>query len=68
MKNNCPLCPAELVSLYHTKDQEESGFHYRCSGCGHGWYVADLQNITYMRLKGKTDEAIKDIILKEDGE
>jgi len=30
--------------------------------------VADLQNITYMRLKGKTDEAIKDIILKEDGE
>ena len=64
----CPLCEADLDSLWHPVDQMKSDFHYRCSGCHHGWYVADLQNIDYMRLNSKTDAEIRDIILKEDKE
>ncbi len=67
-KADCPLCEAELNSLYHTEDHKRSGFHYRCSWCNHGWYIADLQNITFMRLAGKSDEQIRSIILKKDKE
>ncbi len=65
MKDNCILCEAELKCLYHTQDHEESGFHYRCEN-GHGWYIADLQAITGMRLAGKSDEEIREVIKAED--
>lgn len=67
-KPECPLCETVLDSLYHTQDHEESGYHSRCPSCGHGWYIADLQNITSMRLAGKSDEQIRSIILKKDKE
>ena len=62
----CPLCDAKLNSLFRTKDHEQSGFHYRCPKCGHGWYVADLQRMIMMRLRGRTDDYIRSIILKQD--
>ena len=62
----CPLCDHELDSLY-LKGQCQKGFHYWCSICKHGWYVADLKNFTGMCLKGKREEA-RQIILKQDGE
>ncbi|KKM01341.1 hypothetical protein LCGC14_1795340 [marine sediment metagenome] len=69
----CPLCEADLDSLYNKREMvgcsegsRDSGYHYRCPWCHHGWYVADLQNMDYMRLEGYSDEEIKEILLKED--
>ena len=66
-KIKCPLCDVGLDSLYHTEDHKQSGFHYRCPGCLHGWYIADLKGVVSSRLLGKTDEEIREIILKQDG-
>ncbi len=68
MKDNCPLCLGELNSLYHTEDHTQSGHHYRCSICGHGWYIADLMGVVSASLSGKTPEQIKELILKRDKE
>ena len=66
-KDTCPLCEAELDSLYHTEDHKKSGFHYRCCGCNHGWFSADLKGVTSAKLRGKSDEEIRDIIKRQDG-
>ncbi len=62
MINKCPLCDEELNSLHHTGDK----FHCRCPGCEHGWYIADLKGVVSLRLRGKSDEEIRNIILKQD--
>ncbi|KKM04731.1 hypothetical protein LCGC14_1761310 [marine sediment metagenome] len=63
MKNNCPLCLGELESLYNTEDHEESGFHYRCTKCNHGWYIADLMGMCF-----KDKDKVKEIIKIQDKE
>ena len=57
----CPLCEADLNSLYNSEDHKQSGFHYRCSS-GHGFRIAHLQQIVRMSLEGKSDEEIRNRI------
>ncbi len=52
--------------MYHTDDHKNTGFHYRCSGCNHGWFIADLQGVTSARLRGKSKEEIRGIIERQD--
>ena len=62
MKSECPVCGTELESLLRNGDK--SPHHYHCPKCKRGFYVHDLKNIGGMRLSDKTDEYIKNIILK----
>ena len=64
MEHNCPLCDKPMLSLH--SGSIHKGFHYWCEECNHGWYIADLQNIVGMRLRGKLPEEIRGIILAED--
>ena len=61
----CPLCQGNLDNLYHTRT-EQTEFQYECTGCKHGWSITTLQQVAYARLAGKSDEEIREIILKED--
>jgi len=64
MKSECPVCGTELESLLKTGDK--SPYHYRCPKCERGFYIHDLKGVAGMRLSGKTDEYIRNIILKEE--
>ena len=64
MKSECPIDGTELESLLNRKDT--SPYHYRCPKCKRGFYVHDLKGVAVMRLSGKTDEYIRNIILKEE--
>uniref|UniRef100_A0A6M3LE34 Uncharacterized protein n=1 Tax=viral metagenome TaxID=1070528 RepID=A0A6M3LE34_9ZZZZ len=64
MKSECPICRTELESLLKIGDK--SPYHYRCPKCERGFYVHDLKGVAGMRLSGKTDEYIRNIILKEE--
>ena len=61
-EHKCPLCDNFLKSLFGTTEKH----HYTCPECHHPWYVADLWAVASERLRGKTDEEIRNKILKED--
>ncbi len=60
MKSECPIDGTELDSLLRSGDTSQ--YHYRCPECKRGFYVHDLKGVAALKLSGKTDEYIKNII------
>ena len=61
MVDNCPLCNGEMESLYHTEKHKETGFHYWCTACKHGWYIADLMGMCF-----KDPVKVRELIRRQD--